>query len=98
MNSIDPILEKITDPLRVTADVRAIWLAGSQARGDAHELSDVDVGVIAAHGTPFRVDVSRVEGRLVTVTWTTAEDTRSSFDHPGGCGTAVPGGVSTWSF
>ena len=70
----------------------AVWLAGSHARGDAGPHSDLDLGVIAdAPGAGPRYRLSRRDGVLVSTSWTTAEQTRGSFDDPGVLGAAVPG-------
>ncbi len=71
---------------------RAVWLAGSHARGDASTHSDIDVGVIAERqgaGPGYRLD--RRGGHLVSVAWTTAAATRASFADPAVLGGAVPG-------
>lgn len=85
------IVNVIADEL-LSRGARAVWLAGSYARGDAGPHSDIDLGAIyeerpAAMGPRLQ----RREGHLVSVAWVTAEQTRASFRDPAQLGAAVPG-------
>ena len=73
------------------AGAQAVWLAGSHARGDAVEHSDIDIGVIATAGAGPGYRLHRRGGYLLSVSWTTAEATRASFRDPALLGAAVPG-------
>ncbi|MGI8828378.1 MAG: hypothetical protein ACR2I5_01220, partial [Candidatus Limnocylindria bacterium] len=66
---------------------RAVVLAGSQIRGDATELSDIDLYAIGV-GAPFALRV--VDDRLVAVSWRTEDEERSALRHPASVGAVVP--------
>lgn len=70
---------------------KAVWLAGSHARGEAGRHSDIDLGALAAADAGPGYRLERREGYLISTAWTTVEATRASFDDPSVCGAAVPG-------
>ncbi len=55
--------------IAVDAEVAALWLFGSRARGEATEGSDTDVAVLASpHRAPLSMlELSHLAGRLETV-------------------------------
>jgi len=66
----------------------AILLAGSWARGDAHEASDIDLWVV---GKKRGNRVLEREGRMVCVSYTTAAEARREMRTPRRLDGAVPG-------
>jgi hypothetical protein len=69
-------------------DALAVVLVGSHARGTATAESDVD---LVALGDGPRYQLSRREGRLVSLSWRTADEQRAHFRSPGSALTEVPG-------
>ena len=64
MDGIDFIIEQVREPIRRVAEsfanVRAVYIFGSQFRGDARPDSDVDLGVLYA--TPQTLETTlRIE-------------------------------------
>lgn len=45
MKTISSILEHITNKVINDEDIEVIWLYGSQAKGTAHEHSDIDIAI-----------------------------------------------------
>lgn len=90
-------LPELLDRISPTVDglvqrgAEVVWLAGSHARGEATRHSDVDLGVIAKRGAGPGYRLERADGLLLSISWTTAEDTRRSFSNPALLGAAVPG-------
>lgn len=68
----------------------AVLLAGSWARGDAHEGSDVDLWVVGP-GARQRHRVMERDGRMVCVSYLTAADARREMRNPARLDGAVPG-------
>ena len=66
----------------------AVVLAGSHARGDATELSDVDLYVI---GNGPRYTLRAVDDLLVSLSWRTEAEERGALRRPASVGAAVPG-------
>ena len=66
----------------------AVLLAGSWARGDAHEGSDVDLWVV---GRRVRETSLERGGRLISVSFTTAAEERRRMRSPARWGGAIPG-------
>lgn len=66
---------------------QAVVLAGSQIRGDATELSDIDLYAIGV-GAPYALRA--VGDQLVAVSWRTEDEERSALRHPASIGTVVP--------
>jgi hypothetical protein len=92
MRTAVAIAHEIAAEIGEKPGVQAVWLAGSHARGDAGPHSDLDVGVIAVRrGIAPGYRLQERSGHLVSVSWTTAEATRRSFEDPGVLGAAVPG-------
>src|SRR2546430_13903991 len=52
-------LRRLVEKLAADARLDAIWLFGSQARGDADLLSDVDIALLA-HGRPGAAEFDRL--------------------------------------
>lgn len=75
---------------RIAADLGAlaVVLVGSHARGTATAESDVD---LVALGVGPGYQLSRREGRLVSLSWRTADEQRSHFLSPRSVLTEVPG-------
>jgi hypothetical protein len=75
---------------RIAADLGAlaVVLVGSHARGTATAESDVD---LVALGAGPRYELSRREGRLVSLSWRTADEQRAHFLSPRSVLTEVPG-------
>lgn len=69
----------------------AVLLAGSWARGDAHEASDVDLWVVGRKG---RSRVLEREGHMVCVRYSSAADERRELRTPRLLDGAVPGWVN----
>ena len=65
----------------------AVLLAGSWARGDAHQASDIDLWVIGRRG---RDRILERDGHLVGVKFGTAADERREMRNPGRLDGAVP--------
>jgi len=66
----------------------AVVLAGSWARGDAHQASDIDLWVVGRRG---RDRILEREGYMVCVKFSRAEDERREMRNPGRLDGAVPG-------
>lgn len=84
---VAPIVDGLID-----AGARAVWLAGSHARGEATRHSDIDISALgddATAGPGYRLE--RAGGHLLSIAWTTAEATRASFANPAVLGAAVAG-------
>ena len=75
---------------RIAADLGAlaVVLVGSHARGTATAESDVD---LVALGSGPDYQLSRREGRLVSLSWRTPDEQRSRFRSPRPALTEVPG-------
>ncbi|MBL8714709.1 MAG: nucleotidyltransferase domain-containing protein [Myxococcales bacterium] len=58
---MSPLAERLRAALEGRSDVVCAWLFGSQARGDAHEGSDVDVAVLRGRPRPRTLDDWPVE-------------------------------------
>lgn len=84
---------QITDLARTVASdlvaegATAVVLAGSQVRGDATELSDIDLYAVGS-GPAYALRV--VRGRLVAASWRTEEDERRALRQPASVGAVVP--------
>jgi uncharacterized protein len=63
---VEPLTQRIADLLSSRADVVAVYLFGSTARGDARPDSDVDVAVLFDRPQPSTLDAPRfvLEGTL----------------------------------
>jgi hypothetical protein len=72
----------------VADGAQAVVVAGSHARGDATELSDIDLYVIGS-GPAYSLRV--VRGRLVAVSWRSEDDERRALRQPASVGAVVPG-------
>ena len=68
----------------------AVLLAGSWARGDAHEGSDIDLWVVRVKGRSH-LRLLEQEGRLVSVRYSTVADERREMRDPGRWDGAIPG-------
>ncbi|MGP8158036.1 MAG: nucleotidyltransferase domain-containing protein [Thermoplasmata archaeon] len=66
----------------------AVLLAGSWARGDAHQASDIDLWVVGKRG---RDRILERGGHMVCVKFSTAADERREMCNPGRLDGAVPG-------
>lgn len=73
------------------SSARAAWLAGSHARGEAGEHSDIDLGLLADAGAGPGYRLERRDGYLLSIAWTTVDASRASFDDPALLGAAVAG-------
>lgn len=71
----------------VAEGAKAVVLAGSQARGDATDLSDIDLYVIGS-GPAYTLRV--VRRRLVAISWRTGDDERRALRQPASVGAVVP--------
>lgn len=71
----------------VAEGASAVVLAGSQVRGDATGLSDVDLYAIGS-GSPYTLRV--VRGRLVAISWRSEDDERRALRQPASVGAVVP--------
>lgn len=71
----------------VAEGATAVVLAGSHVRGDATELSDVDLYAIGS-GAAYALRV--VRGRLVAISWRTEDDERRALRQPASVGAVVP--------
>lgn len=65
----------------------AVVLAGSQVRGDATDLSDIDLYAIGS-GPAYALRV--VRGRLIAISWRTEADERRAMRQPASVGAVVP--------
>jgi hypothetical protein len=68
----------------------AVLLAGSWARGDAHEASDIDLWVVGPRPRRRHRILER-EGRMVCVNYQTVAEARREMRNPGRLDGAVPG-------
>jgi len=68
----------------------AVLLAGSWARGDAHEASDIDLWVVGRRARHAHRILER-EGHMVCVNYLTAAGARREMRNPGRLDGAVPG-------
>jgi len=84
---LDRILGPIVDELAADG-ADAVVLAGSHARGDATELSDVDLYVI---GDGPRYALRVIDDVLVSLSWRTEAEEREALRRPALVGGAVPG-------
>jgi predicted nucleotidyltransferase len=66
---------------------KAVVLAGSQVRGDATDLSDIDLYAIGS-GPAYTLRV--VRGRLIAISWRTEDDERLALRQPASVGGVVP--------
>jgi predicted nucleotidyltransferase len=71
----------------VAEGARAVVLAGSHVRGDATELSDIDLYAIS-RGPAYALRV--VRGRLIAISWRTEADERRAMRQPASVGAVVP--------
>lgn len=81
------VLDSIVRDL-VRDGAKAVALAGSHARGEATQLSDVDLYAI---GDGPRYTLRVVNDVLVSLSWRTASEEREALRHPASVGGAVPG-------
>lgn len=81
-----PVLARAAAQL-ASQGAAAVVLVGSEARRDAHALSDIDLYAIGS-GPAYRLDV--VSGRLVSVSWRSEQAVRDSFRDPAQLCQAVP--------
>jgi len=72
----------------VAGGASSVVLAGSWARGDAHDDSDIDLWVIGKN-SPYRLE--RIDGFLVAISERTPNQFRKEFRDPARAGGAVPG-------
>jgi hypothetical protein len=73
---------------RLTAEgAQAVVLAGSHVRGEATELSDVDLYVIG-DGPSYRLEVA--DGLLLAVSWRTPEEESAALENPARIGEVIP--------
>lgn len=80
------IADKIAE--RLTAEgAQAVVLAGSHARGEATDLSDVDLYAIG-NGPMYRLEV--VEGMLVAISWRTVDEETAALQDPARVGAVIP--------
>jgi len=73
------------------AGADAVVLGGSVARGDQHAYSDIDIVALSADAVehpPYALRI--VHGRLVSVSWSTADGVRQLLDAPQSAGATVP--------
>ena len=66
---------------------QAVVLAGSHARGEATDLSDLDLYAIG-NGPLYQLEV--VDGMLVAISWRTAEEEAAALQDPARVGAVVP--------
>lgn len=71
----------------VAEGARAVALAGSHVRGDATELSDIDLYAIGS-GPAYALRV--VRGRLIAISWRTEADERRAMRQPASVGAVLP--------
>lgn len=71
----------------IAEGARSVVLAGSRARGDATELSDVDLYVIG-DGPSYRLEVA--DGLLLAISWATEEGEAKALEDPARVGAVVP--------
>ena len=71
----------------VAEGATAVVLAGSQVRGDATELSDID---LYATGIGPAYTLRVVRGRIVAVSWRSEDDERRALRRPESVGAVVP--------
>lgn len=71
----------------VAEGAKAVVLAGSQVRGDATDLSDID---LCAMGSGRAYTLRVVRGRLVAISWRSEDDERRALRQPSSVGAAVP--------
>lgn len=76
------VLEEVLRELRAAPGVRAVFLTGSHARGEADEFSDVDVSVLVSSDEFVRNDVAYRRGVLVSVERSTAPHRERAFSEP----------------
>ena len=84
---LDRVLEPIVREL-VAEGAAAVVLAGSHARGEAGELSDVDLYAI---GNGPHYTLRAANGLLLSLSWRTATEERDALRRPASVGGAVPG-------
>lgn len=72
----------------IAAGAEAVVLAGSHARGEATELSDIDLYVIG-NGPDYTLRV--VDELLLSVSWRTEAEEREALRRPASAGAVVPG-------
>jgi len=71
----------------VAEGAKAVVIAGSQVRGDATEVSDIDLYAIGS-GPAYALRV--VRGRLVAISWRREDDERRALRQPASVGAVVP--------
>jgi Nucleotidyltransferase domain len=77
-------------PRLVRQGARAVVLAGSWARGDAHRHSDIDLWVVGGTRRPRSRSLLRA-GSFVTIAWSSEASERAKFRDPRTVGGWVPG-------
>lgn len=75
-------------PELTAGGARAVVLAGSHARGDATDGSDLDL-LVVGEGPDYLLEVRA--GMLVAQSWASEETHRERFDSPADVGSCVPG-------
>lgn len=75
-------LTEVVQALRAEEGVRAVFLSGSHARGEADRFSDVDVQVLVASDEQVRSDTSYRGGVLFSVERSTAAHRERAFGDP----------------
>lgn len=76
------VLEEVLHGLRAEPGVRAVFLTGSHARGEADRFSDLDVSVLVARDEFVRNDVAYRQGVLVSVERSTVPHRERAFRDP----------------
>jgi len=71
----------------VTEGAEAVFVFGSQVRGDAYKESDVDVHAI---GKKSSYKLERLQGFLLSVSWETTQQHRRAFKDPAKVGGIIP--------
>jgi hypothetical protein len=85
---VDPDVLPLCRRIAAGLDALAVVLVGSHARHTATAESDVDLVALGA-GPGYQL--SRREGRLVSLSWRTADEQRAHFRSPESALTEVPG-------
>ena len=71
----------------VKQGAEAVVLFGSRVRGDAYEESDIDIHAI---GRGHEYGLERVQGFLISISWSTARQHRQAFTDPSKVGGIIP--------
>jgi predicted nucleotidyltransferase len=64
---VDRALERLVTAARADQDVLAVLLYGSQARGDTHAGSDVDVALVLTDVPRERLEIGRIQLRYASL-------------------------------